>query len=580
MSKRSKIWGGALVCLVLGGTAASFLVRRSFTLVAVSDLIQLALLVSATASCLPSILRNRGRTRLFWALMGAGFASWTTYQLLWTWIEIRGREVPTLWGPDIILFLHIVPMMGALAVQPEIQRHDRDLRLGSLDFALLVLWWLYLYGYVAIPWHYVYASEAAEAKGFNFLYLLEKLALLGSLVLVWSRGTGLWRTIYAHWFGASLLYSLSSYLANWALERHTYYSGSLYDVPLIVSIAWMTVPGLLALKMPGEESKPIRSLPRGVWAARLGMLAVFSLPVFAWFAAFGHSLPPAVRTFRMLLTLAAMTVMGAMVFIKQHFLDIELIRLLEASERSFEELQLLQRQLVQSEKLASLGQLLGGAAHELNNPLTAILGYSELLSASELRPEQRSLSDKISQQAKRIRDLVSSLLSFSKQVSSAKSPLDVNTILETTLRLCRPQIEAAHVLCSTELSAPLPQVKGNSNQLLQVFSHIVNNAVHAMSEQGGMIAISTHANNGRVIIQFTDTGPGMREPDRVFDPFYTTRPVGQGMGLGLSVCYGIVQEHGGRISCNNREPDGAVFEIELPALQTEATAECAQAAGG
>src|SRR4029077_12227411 len=110
--------------------------------------------------------------------------------------------------------------------------------------------------------------------------------------------------------------------------------------------------------------------------------------------------PSRVHTFRLLLTLSAMLIMGAIVFIKQHFLDVELIRLLRASRQSFQELQLLQAQLVQSEKLASMGQLVGGAAHELNNPLTAMLGYSELLSATELTPEQRSLTAKISQQTK------------------------------------------------------------------------------------------------------------------------------------------------------------------------------------
>jgi two-component system NtrC family sensor kinase len=190
------------------------------------------------------------------------------------------------------------------------------------------------------------------------------------------------------------------------------------------------------------------------------------------------------------------------------------------------------------------------------------------------------LLDKISQQAKRIRDLVSSLLSFSKQVSSAKSPLDVNTIVETSLKLCRPQMEAANIQYSTEMVCPVPRVRGNSNQLLQVFSHILNNAVHAMSDGGGRIAISTRAEDKRVVIQFADNGPGMREPDRVFDPFYTTRPIGQGTGLGLSVCYGIVQEHGGRISCRNREPSGAIFQIELPAFEQVAAVSHAQAASG
>src|SRR6266571_9160916 len=296
MLVRSKAWTKALVCLVVAQTivsAASFLLHwRGFGLVAFSDVVQCLLLLSAALSCLPSILRNSGRARLFWVLMSVGLASWTIYQFLWTYVEVvQRREVPGLWGPDVILFLHIVPMMAALALQPNVEQHDRDLRLGSLDFALLLLWWVYVYVYAVIPWMYVYANEAAYARNLNHSYLAEKLAFLFALVLLWSRSSGVWKTIYGHWFGAGLLYSASSYAANLALQlshtsRWAYYSGSLYDVPLVVSMAWMSVPGLLALNMAPEQARAARSLPRGVWAARLGMVAVFSLPVFAWLSVF------------------------------------------------------------------------------------------------------------------------------------------------------------------------------------------------------------------------------------------------------------------------------------------------------
>jgi two-component system NtrC family sensor kinase len=261
-----------------------------------------------------------------------------------------------------------------------------------------------------------------------------------------------------------------------------------------------------------------------------------------------------------------MVLMGAMVFLKQHFLDIELIRLLRSSRQSFEELQHLQTQLVQSEKLASLGQLVGGAAHELNNPLTAMLGYSELLSNTQLSPEQRALSEKISTQTKRVRTLVGSLLSFAKQGPSAKSSLDLNSILKTAVNLYQPQMVAAQVKCVSEMAEPLPPVKGDLNQLLQVFSHIINNAVNAIAGKGGTLTVSTRSERNVVVVEFSDTGPGMLEPDRVFDPFYTTRPVGQGTGLGLSACYGIIEEHAGKITCHNKDGGGAVFSIELPAL--------------
>ena len=597
MSKWAKAWGIGLVCVVLLQVSASLFSPRSFGLVALSDVLQSVLLLSAAAACIPSIVRNTRRTRLFWTLMCLGFTSWLTYQLLWTYIEvIKQQEVPNLFNGDIILFLHIVPMMAALALQPDVDQHDRDLRLGSLDFALLLLWWVYVYLYAVIPWQYVYASDDAYQHNLNSSYLVEKLALLVGLALLWSRSSGRWRTIYAHWFGAGLLYSVSSFVANWALGRNTYYSGSLYDLPLVISMAWMTVPALLALKMPTGRAAAMRSLPRGVWAARLGMIAVFSLPVFAWLSvfsepgaiarlverahspgilsgisqelfAFGGPVPARVRTFRLVLTLSAMLVMGSLVFLKQHLLDIELIRLLRASQQSFQELQVLQTQLVQSEKLASLGQLVGGAAHELNNPLTAMLGYSELLATTNLTPEQRSLAEKVAQQAKRIRILVASLLSFAKQAPAAKSALDVNTIVQTALNLCQPQMRVAKVQYVTELAAKLPRIHGDSNQLLQVFSNIINNALQAMTERGGTLTVTTSAAGGLIHAEFSDTGTGMLEPDRVFDPFYTTRPVGQGSGLGLSACYGIIQEHGGKITCRNRQEGGACFVVELPCIE-------------
>src|SRR5947207_12409567 len=209
------------------------------------------------------------------------------------------------------------------------------------------------------------------------------------------------------------------------------------------------------------------------------MMAVFSLPLFARWSVFYGSVPQDVKTFRLILTLVSMVVMGVMVFVRQHLLDRELVDLLEVAQQSYENLTRLQEQLLKSEKLASLGQLVGGAAHELNNPLTAMLGYTDLLAGTQMTDEQRSLAEKVAQQAKRIRILVASLLSFAKQAPVAKSALDVNTIVATALKLSQPQMRVAKVQFVLQLADSLPRAQGTAHQPLQSSSHILNNSTHA-----------------------------------------------------------------------------------------------------
>jgi len=565
MSWRSKLWILAACALVCAQVVASLILRPGFALVVLSDLTQLLLLLSGILALLPVVRSKHGRTRIFWALMMLGLAFWCTSQILWCYFELLLRQdVPTFFAGDVVLFLHLVPMTAALAVQPHVEQDSRTTRLGLLDFAMLLIWWLYLYLVTVIPWQYISPAATLYQHNLNVVYLIEKAALLGGLAVLCFRSKGSWKVIYANWFGCTLIYSLSSYLANWAIERNVYFTGSVYDLPMAASMAWVTWIGVSAQQSSPEPQFTRHSTSHGVWVARLGMLTVSSLPLLAAWHTLDASSPQTVRTFRLMVTLASMLIMGAMVFMKQHLLDRELLRLLATSQGSFQNLQRLQAQLVQSEKLASLGQLVGGAAHELNNPLTAMLGYSELLAATSLNNEQRTLAQKIEHQIRRTRTLVSSLLSFAKQTPGEKAFLDVNALVQTAVKLRPPQLHGTPVRVYTDLAANLPRVLCDSNQLLQVCLHITNNAIHAMAEKGGELHVSTRPGDRSIIIEFSDDGPGIEEPDRVFDPFYTTRPVGHGAGLGLSVCYGIVEEHKGKIICQNRPQGGALFRVELP----------------
>jgi two-component system, NtrC family, sensor kinase len=277
----------------------------------------------------------------------------------------------------------------------------------------------------------------------------------------------------------------------------------------------------------------------------------------------------AVHEFRILVTLGAVLPLGFLVFLRHELMDAERLRLLRASQESIDNLKRLQMQFVQSEKLASLGQLAAGAAHEINNPLTAILGYSDLMiddpSASK---QSRSLAEKIRDQARRTKTLVNNLLSFARQVpSEQRSLVDVNAVVGSSAQLRRLDLRGKNIRIEIQTGAAIPAVRGDPNQLLQVFFNIINNAVDALEEVGGgTLTVRTLCERGNVVILFSDTGPGIGEPRLVFDPFYTTKPVGKGTGLGLSICYGLIHDHGGQISCYNRPERGATFRIELPAV--------------
>jgi diguanylate cyclase (GGDEF)-like protein len=341
------------VCVVVCvHTGVSLLVPRGFALTAFGDILQNGILVFATVGVLANVRRSSSKTRLFWALLSLGFATWLFSQLMWTYVEVFLRhETPNPFFGDVILFLHIVPMMAAVALQPHIQQNHRTIRAGSLDFALLLTWWLYLYLFVVIPWQYVHPVESVYGRSFDLLYVSEELVLAAGLVFVWSRSRGPWRKIYFDLFVATLIYCVASLVASEAIDLHLYYTGSLFDVPLVGAMAWFARIGFLPREDVEEEKTFEESSARGygIWKARLAMVAVFVTPLMVAWAEFGGKAPQAVRTYRMLLTVAVMLVMGVLVFVKQHLLDRELLSLLRASRRNLDEMRGLKDELENKE---------------------------------------------------------------------------------------------------------------------------------------------------------------------------------------------------------------------------------------
>ncbi|HSS95918.1 MAG TPA: PAS domain S-box protein, partial [Terriglobales bacterium] len=235
----------------------------------------------------------------------------------------------------------------------------------------------------------------------------------------------------------------------------------------------------------------------------------------------------------------------------------------------------LQAKLMHAEKMAAVGQLVSGVAHEVNNPLTAILGFADLLMDNNDLPEivRRDLRV-ILQEAQRTKQIVQNLLSFARQMPPQRVPVQLNAILHRTVQLRAYDFHSHGVEIIEQLDESLPDVVGDSQQLQQVFLNIVNNAYDAVRETGRApkVEIMTARRGQFVEVWFRDNGHGISYPEKIFDPFFTTKEVGKGTGLGLSICYGILREHGGEILCqNNADGPGATFIVRLPSTNEGAS---------
>ena len=258
---------------------------------------------------------------------------------------------------------------------------------------------------------------------------------------------------------------------------------------------------------------------------------------------------------------------GVMIAVgRQLATTIEKVHLYNETRQAYEDLRRTQEQLLQSEKMSAVGQLISGVAHELNNPLTAILGYTQLLESEKLEPRIEEFIQKLRKQAQRTQRIVQNLLSFARQHKPQRVHVDLRSVVEDTIALRDYDLKVNNIEVVREFEAVLPSVVADPHQLEQVYLNIINNAADAMmdSGRGGRLRISISADNGSVVTSFHDSGPGIYDPKHVFDPFYTTKGVGKGTGLGLSICYGIVKEHGGEISAQNHPEGGALLQVRLP----------------
>lgn len=556
-------------------TGASFRGRPSATVSAAWDLTQFFLLAIATVFFAIKGVAARATRRAFWLLIALGFCVLSVNMFLWVYYELwLKRPVPSLPIGEFLLFIKLVPILAALALQPQKERSDRTRVLGLFDFSSLLVCWAYVYFFWAMAYllaandlaRYNRNSDAADAVGNQVCLLI--------LIVVAIRSRGRWRGFYLHFLGAFALYSFSSVLINQAIDHGRYYTGSFYDLPLTAALAWFCVTAInynvdSPLGGPQSSNEPkIENRATSIsilWPARLAMLATFSTPLIGLSLVVSGETQDPVRHFRILLTLFTMLLLTILLMFKQDLLNFRLGGYLREATEAYSDLRRFEDQLVQNEKLASLGKLVARVAHEINTAMRVVGRNIEVLNSLPSGDSNRQkMTAKIEESARRTNNLVQSMLSFAQEMPVHREAVNIKPLLESAMNLTRAE-RRHNVQVEIHEKGAIPTVEADANQMVQVFLHIIANAIDAMEEshQGSLTIILT-ANQESVEIEFADTGPGLKDPRRVFEPFYTTKPVGKGVGLGLSTCYGIIRQHGGEIDCRNRPEGGAVVRLLIP----------------
>ena len=566
--KRLEHWQLAVMAgFLLLYTIVSLTAPRGFALTAFSDSSGMGLWLITVGVMLWAAFSNQGRTRWFWILMAAGAAMVASNFVAWFYYEvIAGRSPPDPFWADIPLFLQPVPMMAAAALRPGSRQQEQKFHLSTLNFLILLLWWIYIYMLLIYPNEFILPNRLSFNNYYYVLFVLEfgvLQAVLGGMAVV---AQGAWRKIYWHLFFAGALYLLSYQWLNAALGRDQYYSGSIYDVPDYAAICWFIWIALNARNVPSE---PLAGGERERWADMpgfLAVLAVLSLPVIGLSELFLDPQASQLRVYRVVVTLIGILLLGVCVFLRQILLAREMTRLLLVSKQNLEHLQRAQNQLMQKERLAGVGQLVAGVAHELNNPLTAVMGYSDLLMEQTAEGTARPKLEKLRAEALRMKRIIQNLLTFAQPQHEGRKLLDIGVVVRESLMLLDYQLRNSGIHVEMNFAANLPKIASNEGQFKQVFVNLFSNSAQALEQaQIKKISVEGYLEGEKVVLRFSDSGPGFSDVSRAFDPFYTTRPVGQGTGLGLSICYGTVLEHNGSIYAQNLEPNGAAVTIELPA---------------
>lgn len=559
---------------ILLATICALALPKGYTLAVLGDTLQFGLIAATMLLTFRNFLRSHSRVRIFWGLTFAGMAIWTTSTAIWAFCEVWLKQpVPDSPIGDTLLCVQIVPLTTAFAAAPHRERSSRFRAFGLLDVSALMIYALYLYAFGVFSYRLMPGAVQIYNLRFNIADAIGNLIFLVGTAMAFLTSEGRWRALYRVYFAAVACYCLASILCNVAIDMGRYYTGSVYDIPLVAAFAGVLCAALQGRELEYGQAPPVglaspetEELPGRVSfvSSYLAMLVMLSTPIIGLWLLAGTTAAPLLR-FRLMITLLTMLLLTLLLSIKEDLLNAGLIASLARLSETYRSIDRFKSRLLESEKMAALGNLVAEVANQIKECMTTILEVAAKLSCRpDTEARVQGMAGKIGQYAQRTDALVDNMLHFAQETPMRAGSLQIKPLLESALQLSRIA-KLADVRVSLLQEGECPLVRGDSSQLLHVFSQLISNAADALQEvNGGALEIRISHADSYVIIEFQDSGPGLKEPTRVFEPFYTTKVVGKGTGLGLSTCYGILQQHQGEITCRNRPLGGACFTIRLP----------------
>ena len=507
--------------------------------VALGDIAQLLPPLAYAGFTLWLARQCRGQVRVFWNLNAVHALMWAAGQVVWTYLDLFAGGVPVISPTDPLFFISSIPLAAALYWRPERDRPRWLFDIVLLDLVLIALFSAFIYIYFVVT--IAVTDGRADLYNDNLTQLLNARNLLLALwaAWVWRTASSPWRKLLGVYASGLAVTFVGGIIYDAVDHSGAYVSGALWDILFMAPYVILLVAAAIAydskLFEPEEEAPAMAKLP--------------------------------------VVSLIAVTLLIAIPAV-----DEIARRLLEVSP-------------------ATVGQLVSGVAHELNNPLQGVLGYAELMLATKPAAHDTEELRAIRDNANRAAGIVRNLLTFAGRTTTARGWQQINRVVRDAIAAREGALQTSGIDLTLDAADRLPLVYIDATRLEDVIVNLIQNAENVIiarregkslsrivpEKARGEIRITTRLvpEPDRILVEVNDNGSGLKEEDllRVFDPFFTTREVGQGTGLGLSVCYGIVREHGGQILASNRDVGGANFTIELPVMTESLVAATAAAAG-